>query len=155
MTASSRRPPGLPRCFSRDCGDLMAHRVTATHRATPSGAAASPCPATGQAAAALAAESRPCAGLPLVLVLARPAADFSVTEPDAAQTPAPSCPPVTTVRALRPACRVLPSATGAPFGAAAAALSSWVRAGWIVGCSIGSVRVHAVSGTRSSLDMLR
>jgi len=136
----------------------MAIRAAATHQITPvSGAAVCPHHAPPRAAAVLAATSRPGAGLPLVPCLARPAADLLVTEPDAAQATAPSCPPAAPDRALRLACCGVLPAPGAPAGAGPRTSKLGAGSGWagrgiastgVVGRSIVPARVRAVCGTR-------
>ena len=127
----------------------MAIRAAATRKATPPHQAA-PCPrpATLPAAAVQAATPRPYAGLPPVPGLARPATDFSVTEPDAAQTLAPSALPVSSVRALRRGCCGELPASCAPIGAGPRSVVLVVSPDRAVGCSIAPVAVRAVDGSR-------
>jgi hypothetical protein len=105
---------------------------------------------------------RPSAGRPLVPVLARPAADFSVTGPDAAQNTAPSMPPTPTGRTLRPACYGPLPVPGAPIGAGFLTSVPLVCSGsagrgtfstGMLGRSI--IPVRSVNGTRRTRGVLR
>ena len=133
----------------------MACRAAATCR-TLLGSGAAACPAAAPLPAAVAAgNSRPCAGRRLVPSLARPATDFSVTEPDAALTLTPCRQLSATRRAVpTPSDRTRP-ASGAPFGTGTRTPAPWawfVLAGrgtfstGTVGCS--AVPVRSVNGVR-------